>query len=834
MFYLIVLKLCHFPVSLEHYNVAVLAYKILLLISDFETMSSNQSVRHAGQCPVCYKVFAGLCRHLKKFHKIEDETAIQMTRLSLDKQHAILPYITSTRMDKIEMPRSGTYTIAQVVRLMNGIVCTVVGRYTAMIVADVPGGATSNNTTVVAAEVHDRPSVDTDNRRAVELSAINEITMEVMTPVVHKLPKGDATPASSSMKSVEPRPIRQCVARHLNFIGRKKPVNDKIDAMGDDEILTMRDYSNSTVVTSEIHDHSPMDSDSERDAGGSVVNQIAMEPLTPESGSMAPDEPRHTIKCVANAVTNEPENNDIDDINHAQQDHRPSVSESSNENRFRSDIYRGRTEVGRIRAMRKASGLYESIPWSEHAGKRSDHLNEFYMFLMRCKGKTNCAKNQANMISKLLYFVQDSEGQQTKTADPDAFLKYHSHVETYYDRLAGDLDGSGKGFGLQPSAMTNELRSVHKYFLFLEEIDNELDDDRRRLIENAEDAIKKRLDTNKARLHKLLTQKDTKWQMEGIDEVALQSAGAVDTNESVTARVASIVSRYGNDGAIATRNDSRSDHMFLTRYLMYTLTLRHGQRVGVAGGLTLGEFMILKQQVHQNENADLLLCIADHKFDAQQPVTVKIAKEQYELLLIYAERFRHPDALSNDKFFLRFESGSGRYLNISKEITAFQNEFGIVKKTATSVRRAVLTQAEGLGLTPLLQNSGVGFDNSNSIAKHFYKQLTTEKLKMAWEGSIFISNIISQKGLAENIDVGPSRPKRKCAGDDRVPIGTPQPTGEDASSEGQGLSLQSSGIGFDQPSSIAKQTAAKRKMAMEGNRIISDIICGIAEAPSPV
>ena len=48
--------------------------------------------------------------------------------------------------------------------------------------------------------------------------------------------------------------------------------------------------------------------------------------------------------------------------------------------------------------------------------------------------------------------------------DPTSAIHPNS-VDDYFHRLSQDLDGSGKGYGLQPTAIKNEIRACKLFFM---------------------------------------------------------------------------------------------------------------------------------------------------------------------------------------------------------------------------------------------------------------------------------------------------------------------------------------------------------------------------------
>ncbi|ESO97134.1 hypothetical protein LOTGIDRAFT_174593 [Lottia gigantea] len=123
--------------------------------------------------------------------------------------------------------------------------------------------------------------------------------------------------------------------------------------------------------------------------------------------------------------------------------------------------------VGDIKKLRTAAGL-KGFAWSETDETVDPWLSKFFAYLKRNQA-IQSGKGTNTNVGKMakLYYVQKEAGMQTDKSDIKALL-HVPLMRKFYTRLTNDLDGSGNGYGLQPSAMKNEFSAFEHFRKFLQ------------------------------------------------------------------------------------------------------------------------------------------------------------------------------------------------------------------------------------------------------------------------------------------------------------------------------------------------------------------------------
>ena len=132
-------------------------------------------------------------------------------------------------------------------------------------------------------------------------------------------------------------------------------------------------------------------------------------------------------------------------------------------NKLKGRNWRGTGLLNQIRDIRQKAGLYDEVPWDEGDDSL---ISKFQAYLTNRsydnpKHNLRCAK----IVAKMMH-VCEPEGQTL-----DDYIKAISitadKIDKYFHRISQDLDLTGRGIGIQPSAVKNELRLVKMFIEML-------------------------------------------------------------------------------------------------------------------------------------------------------------------------------------------------------------------------------------------------------------------------------------------------------------------------------------------------------------------------------
>ena len=130
-------------------------------------------------------------------------------------------------------------------------------------------------------------------------------------------------------------------------------------------------------------------------------------------------------------------------------------------NKLKGRNWRGRGLLSGIRDVRKKAGLYGEVQWE--AGDDS-MISKFLKFLTnRSYGNPKHNLRCAKIVAKLMFFCEPegpSLAEYVKAITADK-------VDDYFHRISQDLDLTGRGIGIQPSAVKNELRPAKMFVSML-------------------------------------------------------------------------------------------------------------------------------------------------------------------------------------------------------------------------------------------------------------------------------------------------------------------------------------------------------------------------------
>ena len=261
---------------------------------------------------------------------------------------------------------------------------------------------------------------------------------------------------------------------------------------------------------------------------------------------------------------------------------------------YRGDTYRGQTLVGQMRQMRWESGLSNQVPW------KPDDGSDIAYYMSRGKRRRpekefNKYHNQnVGYVAKLFHFAQSTQ-QGFSLSAPDINALNKDIVSKYFRRLSSDLYGSGRGFGLQPSAVKNELRAVKKFFVEMrKKYDSEDNEELRKKFRRMADDMDDLIDQNQRDVMKSNTQRKVEKGRDGITFHPYYRHLAY-TNDAIEGRLRKLLAdARANKGMMKSKKPIKTtnlkDQQFLSDYLVTMIQIKHCQRPSVAEGLTIGEF----------------------------------------------------------------------------------------------------------------------------------------------------------------------------------------------------------------------------------------------------
>ena len=271
-------------------------------------------------------------------------------------------------------------------------------------------------------------------------------------------------------------------------------------------------------------------------------------------------------------------------------------------------------------------------------------------------------------------------------------------VDDYFHRISQDLDLTGRGIGIQPSAVKNELRPAKMFVSMLKHdvIFGHLDQATKNEMTLRLEAVIERLTVlekrNQKAIGESMTKKHIKKSREGLKFHPIDRKKCF-SNPEVDAKIKEIIDDERVKSSAKRRVTDQKKYTFFLGYLVTRLSLNHFQRPGAVGGMTVEEFQGGSQQSVPLEFGErYLIQVAEHKNKHNMPASFFIDEFEKRLVKLYLKGYR-PDS-DSDKVFLMLRNGK-EIDNASKITSEFQAKFGLAKVSPTDMRHA-LVQIEAL------------------------------------------------------------------------------------------------------------------------------------------
>ena len=343
--------------------------------------------------------------------------------------------------------------------------------------------------------------------------------------------------------------------------------------------------------------------------------------------------------------------------------------------RLRADTYRGRSEVGTIRKVRDLAGLNQQFKI-----EKGDILDPFGRHLTNLSKADASIKNTVPQISKMLHFVQRSSGLSLSGPSKYALLQSEK-VWDYYTLLSKDLDQTGRGVGLQPSAFKNELASLLKFLNYVASISQD-EMEFHSKIHSMINIAKEKIATNQRNICRAATQQHIIQAHSGITcqphEISLSVS-----NDEVERKCKEVLQKYGPTKRRCTDED---DYTFLHGYLINALSLKCFQRGSAVQGMTTDEVkMALKAPLRLDGEVLYEVMVADHKTGAQQPAPFYLEESDAKLLKLYIKCFRPKTKDTNKVFLLR--KSRNVVGNLSATMHKFQRKYSLRPLSSTDASK---------------------------------------------------------------------------------------------------------------------------------------------------
>ena len=379
------------------------------------------------------------------------------------------------------------------------------------------------------------------------------------------------------------------------------------------------------------------------------------------------------------------------------------------------------------------------------------HVSEFYKYQERrgLGGMTDKHNKQnAHCVAKMLKFMERQGGAHL---DPTSAIHPNS-VDDYFHRLSQDLDGSGKGYGLQPTATKNEIRACKLFFMKCRDDSVcEGDDKRANIFRTYIDRLDGMSRVNSRKVSWTMTKQNIEIGNKGLIFHPINRAKTF-TNSEIEAELDQIVNEEKQNKS-KERQASHSKYSFLLGYLTTRLQLDHFQRPGAVVGMTTEQLKEgLKRVVSLEFGERYHILVADHKLGNIQPASFFVDEYEKKLLELYRKRYR-PNGPRN-KLFLTFGSGKN-ITNFSKITEQFQARFGLLRITPMEMRAAIdqikVLCPKGLATSATVNISAITSHSAVTAQKYYQSTIFHHEAQKAIESVHRIINATAH--LAQDHDV---------------------------------------------------------------------------------
>ena len=361
--------------------------------------------------------------------------------------------------------------------------------------------------------------------------------------------------------------------------------------------------------------------------------------------------------------------------------------ENDQEMALKGGNWRGRGLLSQIRDIRQKAGLYEEVPWEEGDDSL---ISKFHDYLTnRSYGNPKHNMRCAKIVAKMMYFCEP-EG---PTLDDYVKAITADKVDKYFHRISQDLDLTGRGIGIQPSAVKNELRPAK---MFIEMLNHDVVFGDSYYITKIQMTMRLAavLDTltllekrNQKAIGETMKQKHIKKSREGMKFHPIDKKKCF-SNPEVDDKIKQIIADENNKSSANRRVTDQKKYSFFLGYLITRLSLNHFQRSGAVGGMTVEEFKGgIQQSVPLEFGERYLIQVAEHKNKHNMPASFFIDEFEKKLVTLYLKQYR-PDSES-EKVFLMLRKGS-EIENASKITSEFQAKYDLAKVSPTDMRHALV------------------------------------------------------------------------------------------------------------------------------------------------
>ena len=290
-------------------------------------------------------------------------------------------------------------------------------------------------------------------------------------------------------------------------------------------------------------------------------------------------------------------------------------------------------------------------------------------------------------------------------------------VGSYFNVLRGDLDGSGRGIGLQATSIKNELSAL-KQFAEWAAIDSHQDKELHSQLHFLINFVKDQIKVNQKAIQAAMTQKFVQKGDQGVTKHPKDFHKSI-TNDLICQKLDEIRCNYSID----KHNRCRDPHLynFFMSYLINMIALSKFQRPSAVAGMTVEEVKQgLKKEVTINSEMEdeFEVLIADHKTGSSQPAAMYLKQDEMDLLIIFIKCFWPKNCLRSKVFVSRTSKQpcKGRITAIMRQ---FQKKYGLQPLTSTESRAAI----ENVVALDSSMGSDIGAitSHSRSVADKYYR-----------------------------------------------------------------------------------------------------------------